>query len=203
MPDALRNLKVCFSKACLGLAATLTLSGCVLAPQTIQLAETSEVKPASAAVNRGALVRVADRRENLDDRRYLGNRGGRLAENSPLHAQDELATVLSLRLQDSMAQLGFGGASPVEPVKVELGINKFDYSCNEGVLVTACSVSMRFEMTVLDGKRTFTKPYGLTESRRVAAAPVKEYNEQWMNDVLDRLWEYIFSDPELRGYLGV
>jgi hypothetical protein len=24
-----------------------------------------------------------------------------------------------------------------------------------------------------------------------------------MNGVLDRLWEYIFSDPELRGYLGV
>jgi uncharacterized lipoprotein len=37
----------------------------------------------------------------------------------------------------------------------------------------------------------------------VAAAPVKEYNEKWVNDVMDRLWEYIFSDPELRGYLGV
>jgi uncharacterized lipoprotein len=24
-----------------------------------------------------------------------------------------------------------------------------------------------------------------------------------VNDVVDRLWEYIFSDPELRGYLGV
>ena len=40
-------------------------------------------------------------------------------------------------------------------------------------------------------------------SDRRVAAPVKEYNEKWVNDVMDRLWEYIFSDPELRGYLGV
>lgn len=181
------------------------LTGCVLAPQTIELSENYEIEQPAASVSRGALIRVVDNREEIspDERQSLGSRGGRLAENSPLYVQDELSAVLTRRLQDSMTQLGFGGESPLDPVKLELAVNRFRYSCNEGFLVTACSVSIRFNMTVLDGNTTFTKPYGLSESRRVAAAPVKEYNEKWVNDVLDRLWEYIFSDPELREYLGV
>ncbi|MEK9711277.1 MAG: YajG family lipoprotein [Thalassolituus sp.] len=184
-------------------AVSAGLSGCVLAPQTIQLNENSTIEAPKAEIQRGALIRVVDQRESVDEPEYLGNRGGRLAENSPLYVQDELAGILTTRLQDSMEQLGFGAASPDEPVKLELLVNRFRYTCNEGFLVTNCSVSIRFNMTVIDGGRTFTKPYGLSETRRVAAAPVKDYNEQWVNDVLDRLWEYIFSDPELREYLGV
>lgn len=189
---------------------TTALSGCVLAPQTIQLNETVDVPRAMTEVQRGALIRVIDNREGVGDgdeaiqgRNYLGSRGGRLAERSPLLAQDDLANILSLRLQDSIEQLGFGGTSPIDPVRIEMAINRFDYSCNEGLLVTSCSVKVRLGVTLINGETTFTKPYGLTESRRVAAAPVKEYNEKWVNDVMDRLWEYIFSDPELRGYLGV
>jgi len=181
------------------------LTGCVLAPQTIELNDNYEITTPAAATSRGALVRVIDNREEIGDgnRQFLGSRGGRLAENSPLYVQDELSSILTSRLQDSMSQLGFGGSSPLDPIKLELAVNRFRYSCNEGFLVTACSVSIRFNMTVFDGDTTFTKPYGLSESRRVAAAPVKEYNEKWVNDVLDRLWEYIFSDPELREYLNV
>jgi uncharacterized lipoprotein len=188
-----------------GLSAVL--SGCVLAPQTIELNETVEVPNATSEVQRGALIRVVDNRESIiagdETRDYLGSRGGRFSERSPLLAQDELANILSLRLQDSIAQLGFGGTSPIDPVRVEMLINKFAYSCNDGFLVTSCSVKVRLGVTLMNGDTTFTKPYGLTETRRVAAAPVKEYNEKWVNDVVDRLWEYIFSDPELRGYLGV
>lgn len=188
---------------------TTALTGCVLAPQIIQLNETVEVPKATTEVQRGALIRVVDNREGVGEtegdevRSYLGSRGGRFAERSPLLAQDDLANILSLRLQDSIEQLGFGGTSPIDPVRIEMAINRFDYSCNEGLLVTSCSVKVRLGVTLIDGETTFTKPYGLTESRRVAAAPVKEYNEKWVNDVMDRLWEYIFSDPELRGYLGV
>ncbi|TNC93125.1 YajG family lipoprotein [Thalassolituus sp.] len=180
----------------------LSLTGCVLAPQTIQLNETSAVAAPSASVARGALIRVIDQREDASGD-VLGSRGGRLAENSPLVAQDDLAAVLTTRLQDSMTQLGFGEASPLEPLKVQLVVDTFRYGCNDGFLVTDCSVSMKFEMTVINGATTFTKPYGLNESRRVAAAPVQEYNEKWINDTLDRLWSYIFNDPELRTFLGI
>lgn len=187
----------------LSVALSAALTGCVLAPQTIQLNETAVVTKPNADVQRGALVRVVDNRENIERNDFLGNRGGRLTERSPLFIQDDLANILTMRLQDSIAQLGFGGTSPIDPVKVEMAINKFEYSCNEGFLVTSCSVKIRLGVTLLNGDTTFTKPYGLTETRRVAAAPVKEYNEKWVNEVTDRLWDYIFSDPELREYLGV
>ena len=131
----MRKLAVCA-------ALTLSLSGCVLAPQVIQLNQEATVTAGQLSLSRDALVRV------VDDRMVDGR----------------------------------------QPEPNELG---------------SCSVRMRFELTVIDGATTFTKPYGANESRRVATAPVKEYNEKWVNEVLDRLWQYMFNDDELRAALGV
>lgn len=191
--------------AVVSIGMVVGLSGCVLAPQTIQLNESFDIEASEANSGRGALIRVVDKRSgvDMDVKESIGNRGGRLAENSPLFAQDELSVVLTRRLQNGMTQLGFGTSSSLDPIKLELVVNRFHYGCNDGILVTACDVSMNFDITVIDGDTTFTKPYGLTESRRVAAAPVKEYNEEWVNSVLDRLWKFIFDDEELRKHLGV
>ena len=156
--------------------------------------------------------RLRDRHCFVDDRMVdgrqpepneLGSRGGRLAENSPLNSENSLKDVLTTRMQNSLTQLGFGAASPLEPLKLQLSVKEFSYGCNDGMMVNDCSVRMRFELTVIDGATTFTKPYGANESRRVATAPVKEYNEKWVNEVLDRLWQYMFNDDELRAALGV
>ena len=53
-----------------------------------------------------------------------------------------------------------------------------------------------------DGK-TFSKPYRINQERSLAASPVAEYNEEWVNDAIDTLWNHIFSDPELLQALGV
>ena len=195
----MRKLAVCA-------ALTLSLSGCVLAPQVIQLNQEATVTAGQLSLSRDALVRVVDDRE-IDGRQpkpnELGSRGGRLAENSPLNSENSLKDVLTMRMQNSLTQLGFGAASPLEPLKLQLSVKEFSYGCNDGMMVNDCSVRMRFELTVIDGATTFTKPYGANESRRVATAPVKEYNEKWVNEVLDRLWQYMFNDDELRAALGV
>ncbi|MDO6750010.1 hypothetical protein, partial [Gilvimarinus sp. 1_MG-2023] len=79
-----------------------------------------------------ALVRVLDDRGVDDD--LIGYRGGRLPENSPLVAEVPLYTTLTKRLKNTLAELGFGGNSTVEPLKLQLDINTFEYSCNEGVV---------------------------------------------------------------------
>ncbi len=186
----------------MGLAITTGLSGCVLAPQTIALSdEVSTVPAGQPAVSRDALVRVRDERSLAPD--VLGNRGGRLPENSPLLSDRPLTDVLSARLQASLKQLGFGSSSPVEPVKVQLDIDEFSYQCNEGVVVNECSVRMGFMLTVVNEGKTFTKPYSVYETRSLAASPVAEYNQQWVNEVLDRLWSHIFNDQELFEALQV
>ncbi|MFC3679491.1 YajG family lipoprotein [Bacterioplanoides pacificum] len=178
------------------------LTGCVLAPQMIELNESYPLTAAQVHPQRDALVRVVDRRQRFSAEQ-IGHRGGRLPENSPLSIQAELKDVLTQRLQNSMSQLGFGGSSPLPPLKVQLDINDFIYTCNEGALVNECGMQMAFYLTVISDSQTFTKPYTIKESRRLAASPNVQYNQQWVNEVLDKLWAHIFSDHELMMALNV
>lgn len=181
--------------------ALLSLTGCVLAPQTIELNENYQITAGTISPQRDALVRVVDQRSQQGE--IIGHRGGRLPENSPLLVQQDLSGILTRRLQGSLAQLGFGGSSPLDPVKVQLDINQFEFSCNEGVLVNQCGMEMKLQLTVITAKQKFTKPYAINESRRLAASPNADYNQQWVNEVLDKLWSYMFADEQLRSVLGV
>ena len=180
--------------------ATLLLSGCVLAPQTISLAEQVDVN-ALGSPGRDALVRVVDERQVGFD--VLGHRGGRAPEQSPLLADKPLTQALTARMQNTLASLGFGGNGLQEPLRVQLTVEEFLYQCNEGIIVNECSISMRFQVTVTDGEKTFTKPYGINEMRSLATSPVQEYSQRWVNDALGRLWSYMFNDDELKRSLGV
>ncbi|MCD8521211.1 MAG: YajG family lipoprotein [Saccharospirillaceae bacterium] len=177
------------------------LSGCVLAPQTIALNESVSVPGGMPAIQRDALVRVVDEREQGAD--VLGHRGGRAPENSPLLSDKPLTDVLTARMQDSLKSLGFGAASPIDPVRVQLTVEEFSYRCNEGAIVNECGMTMRFKITVMDNGKTFTKPYSASATRSLAASPATEYNQKWVNEVLDSVWERMFSDAELRQALNI
>lgn len=179
----------------------LMLSGCVLAPQTISLSEQVEVYGATTEP-RDALVRVIDEREGIEVN-ALGHRGGRAPDLSPVLSNKPLSRILTGRMQESLSSLGFGEESHREPVKVQLDIDTFSYHCNESIIVNECGIEMRFAVTVTNDGRTFKKPYGIKEVRSLAASPVAEYNEQWVNEVLDKVWRYMFDDAELKEALGV
>ena len=107
------------------LAATLLLTtGCALSPQVINLETSSPLQTSPAQVGRSALVRVRDLREETEQ---LGTRGGSEPENAPLISKPNLQLALQEKMQNSLQQLGFGGDSPFEPLKVDLAIEQFDY----------------------------------------------------------------------------
>ena len=89
------------------------------------------------------------------------------------------------------------------PLKVQLTVNQFDYLCNDGMWVNDCSMKVNMELNVIDGDKTFRKPFGASETRRVATAPVADYNQEWVNAMLENIWERMFSDPEFRAFVGV
>lgn len=178
----------------------LALAGCVMAPQTISLSEQIDLD-GKTAQKRDALVRVIDQRQV--SKALLGNRGGRSPEKSPVFSKAPLEQTLTKKLQNSLAGLGFGQNSEQEPVKVQMDIQVFKFSCNKGFVVNECSISMRFLVTVIDGNTTFKKPYGINEMRSVAASPIAEYNEKWMNEALDRVWSYMLEDKDLKSVLAI
>lgn len=183
------------------LIATASLGGCVLSSQVITVSDSNNVTSAEQAAPRTALVRVEDKRSVAAD--LLGNRGGRDPRNSPLLASKPLAATLTRRLQATILQMGLGVASPYEPLKIQMDIETFEYQCNEGVLVNSCSLKIGLRMTVLDGGKSWSKPFMSEETRSVATAPAAVYNEEWVNEAMDRIWQRIFTDPGVRERLGI
>lgn len=185
----------------MGVAISSLLTGCILAPQTIALNEQYVASKGQATIQRDALVRVVDERAVAAN--VLGHRGGQAPEKSSLLADKPLNEALTTRMQTSLRALGFGADSPIEPLRVQLTVNEFAYQCNPGVVVNECALALQFTLTVLDGTTRFTKPYSAHETRSLAASPTADYNEKWVNELLDRVWDRMFNDAQLLDALKV
>lgn len=184
------------------LAAVLALatSGCSLSPQIIPLQTASPLTTTHAPLDRSALVRVRDLRADTDQ---LGHRGGPHPEQAPLLSKPSLQQALSAKMQASLQQLGFGGASPLTPVKVDLAIEKFNYQCNQGWWVNQCQIIMAVNLTINDGDKTYSQPFSLNQQRGVVTSPVGGYNAEWINGTIDELWLHMLSQPQVQVALGV
>jgi uncharacterized lipoprotein len=185
----------------LGASSALVLStGCTLSPQMIALDSGNTLQMMEPISGRTALVRVRDERE-LTDR--LGNRGGAEPEQSLLIAQPSLQEALTEKLQGSLQVFGFGGASPLDPVKVEMIVNQFNYQCNEGDWVNQCQLDIELRLNIDNNGKVYSQPFKLNESRSVAVAPQTEYNRLWINESIDKIWQHIFTKPQVMKALGV
>ena len=178
----------------------VALSGCTLAPQVINLEATSPLNANTYQLGRTALVRVRDLRDETD---RLGYRGGAIPQDAPLLTKPTLQVALTEKMQASLMQLGFGGASPIEPVKVDLAVEEFLYQCNEGNWVNQCDLSIEFNLTVINEGKTFAQPFNIKQQRSVAAAPRAGYNEEWVNEALNQLWAHMMTQPKVQQALGI
>lgn len=190
-------------KAILTLAVGSTMaitSGCALSPQLITLQTESPLEVTTTSLGRTALVRVRDLRDDTD---RLGSRGGSQPEQALLLSKPNLKDALTVKMQSTLEQLGFGGASPQDPVKVDLAVEEFNYQCNEGSWVNQCDLSIGFNLTVINGDNTFAQPFTIKQQRSVATAPRVGYNEEWVNGALDKLWSHMMTQPKVTQALGV
>jgi uncharacterized lipoprotein len=182
------------------LTATMLLTtGCALSPQIINLQTNSPLETNSTQLGRSALVRVRDLRDETDQ---LGSRGGSKPESAPLLSKPNLQEALQEKMQNSLQQLGFGG-SAVEPLKVDLAIEQFDYQCNEGMWVNECELSMTMRLSIDNETRKFSQPFTLNETRSVIAAPRSGYNQTWINQSIDKFWQHMMSQERVKESLGI
>lgn len=181
-------------------SALVVMQGCALSPQVIPLDTNSNLQVMEPVSGRTALVRVRDERA-LTDR--LGNRGGAVPEQALLIAQPSLKLALTEKMQASLQTLGFGGVSPFDPVKVEVLVNQFNYHCNEGDWVNQCQLDIELRLNIDNDGQIYSQPFKLNEERSVAIAPQTEYNTLWINQSIDKLWQHIFTKPQVMNALGV
>lgn len=181
-------------------SAFVVMQGCALSPQVISLDTKSNLHVMEPISGRTALVRVLDERE-ISDR--LGNRGGAVPEQALLIAQPALQQALTEKMQASLQDFGFGGNSPIAPVKVEIVVNEFEYLCNEGDWVNQCQLDIELRLNIDDAGKIFSQPFKLNESRSVTIAPQTEYNTLWINQSIDKLWQHMFTKPQVMSALGI
>jgi uncharacterized lipoprotein len=183
------------------LATSILLSsGCALSPQMINLQTSSPLDTSSTQLGRSALVRVRDLREDTEQ---LGSRGGTQPDQAPLLAKPSLQQALQTKMQNSLQQLGFGGSSPFEPLKVDLAIEQFDYQCNEGFWVSQCQLAMTLTLSIDNDSFATSQPFTLKEERSVVTSPRAGYNEEWINESIDKLWSHMMSQPQVTKALGL
>ncbi|MFL0805750.1 MAG: YajG family lipoprotein [Oceanobacter sp.] len=176
------------------------LGGCALAPQKIDLNQNATAMSGQISAPRNALIRVVDQRDGGE--MSLGHRGGPKPEEALLNASVSVRQALTIKLKQSLEALGFGLGTPQDEVKVQLDIDRFAHACNSPV-VTECSLDIGLRLEVSAGRNTFSKGFSVRESRTVLVAPGEQLNEEWINEVLNRLWQHMFKDPELRVALGL
>jgi len=181
-------------------SAFVVMQGCALSPQVIPLNTDSNLQVLEPVSGRTALVRVLDQRA-LSDR--LGNRGGATPEQALLIAQPSLQQALTDKMQASLQAFGFGGSSPLEPVKVEVVVNEFQYLCNEGRWVNQCQLDIELKLNIDNAGKIFSQPFTLNEKRSVTIAPQLEYNTLWINQSIDKLWQHMFTKPQVMSALGI
>jgi uncharacterized lipoprotein len=182
------------------LTATILLTtGCALSPQIINLQTNSPLEINSTQVGRSALVRVRDLR---DETEQLGSRGGSQPESAPLLSKPNLQKALQEKMQNSLQQLGFGD-SAVEPLKVDLAIEQFDYQCNQGMWVNECELSMTMRLSIDNETLKFSQPFTLNETRSVIAAPRSGYNQTWINQSIDKFWQHMMNQEKVKESLGI
>jgi len=181
-------------------ASILLSSGCALSPQMINLQTSSPLAASSTQLGRSALVRVRDLREDTEQ---LGSRGGTQPDQAPLLAKPSLQQALQTKMQNSLQQLGFGGSSPFEPLKVDLAIETFAYQCNDGLWVSQCQLAMTLVLSIDNDSFATSQPFTLNEQRSVITSPRVGYNEEWINQSIDKLWLHMMSQPQVKKALGL
>lgn len=185
-------------KSLLAVSATVLLSACALSPQIINIDTQNTLALQPLSEGRRALVRVRDERGS----EYLGHRGGVNPEQSLLVAEPDLSVALTQKVQSTLAALGFGGISPEPAIKLEVVVEQFNFQCNEGIVVNQCDLDIKFQMNIHNGPLNFSKPYALSEQRSVVVSPQVAYNQQWINDGINKVWQVMFSDQQVLNALG-
>lgn len=172
----------------------LILSGCASQAQVIKLTQQPSVSMQAIISDQPALVKVVDHRSLSSH--TLGYRSNKPRKSSAVNIKQSLAKILTTRLQESLTQLGFGGDDHANALRLQLTIDEFRYQCKQS-LMSECTINMSFLIEVMDDYSSFKKPYSFSEKRTLVAPPVQEYNQQWINDALERFWRNIFNDKQL------
>lgn len=91
-----------------GAALALSLTGCALSPQQIEVKPTAEVQPANRGNNQPVQVIAVDSR----DRKEFGSRGGVYKDTSLVQPANDLRPAIAETVRQGLQTLGYNAFNP-------------------------------------------------------------------------------------------
>lgn len=180
------------------LGAVLTLAGCAMSPQAVQVnPSVSVAESARNSLNASVSVTVFDERLTP----VIGYRGG-VYDSSVITARDNLPLALRSSVERGLREMGMSASSSSEAAQFQVYLDSLEYTVPEGSYVTKVEVKAKVRVVVLQSGRRFEGSYSSDISERVAKAPSDSKNEELINGVLSDVLERLFADSKLQEFLA-
>lgn len=190
------SLRKRFSPLCAALAV-LSLSGCALSPQYVDLRPDIEIKQ---QVNPSQVVTLS-----IEDNRgkaQLGTRGGVYKDTSFIYLNRPIADSLRPAAIQALNALGLDteGQSPV-PVNIKLRLDRFDYQMNDEKLPKKVALNIGIHLTATKGSGTHEGQFNSAKEYSFMRAPSDEDNEKIINEILSETLSRLFNDQRLLDFI--
>lgn len=182
------------------LILTLSLAGCGLSPQLVQIHPELERGSGNLGQNQAVAVSVSD----LRDSEAFGTRGGLYKETALIRAANDIQAETLAAVRQALQERGYNAFNPAEGAQtLDVRISKLDYVPEAGSVVNRVEVTAVIEAVAsrTDGS-TFSGRYQAGNTYEQPLTPSASRNEMMINDVLQRSLNKMLADPGLHGFLN-
>ncbi len=180
--------------------AALSISGCALSPQTINIQPQVALDDAVARGDgRTLALTVTDERKT----RVLGTRGGVYAATSEISTAADIRPAIRDELARQLDKLGFrvvdSGADADAALKVI--VDSIEYQASGAPVIKSVETAATIRVQARVDNREYTGRYRGTRTTDVFTAPDVEENEAMINAAVERVLERLLHDTELQDFL--
>lgn len=182
-----------------GAALALSLTGCALSPQQIEMKPTAEVQPANRGNNQPVQVIAVDSR----DSKAFGSRGGVYKDTSLVQPANDLRPAIAETVRQGLQTLGYNAFNPGdEATTLEVRLEKLEYIPEEGSVVNEVTLNLELVAEARRDDTTHVGTYKSSVEHDLPFTPSAARNQEMVNDILSRSIERMLNDPEMQAFLA-
>lgn len=180
-------------------ALALSLSGCALSPQRIEVNPTANVQAANRGNNQPVQVIAVDSR----DRKEFGSRGGVYKDTSLVLPANDLRPAIAETVRKGLQTLGYNAFNPgADATTLEVRLEKLEYIPEEGSVVNEVTLNLELVAEARRDETTHVGTYKSSVQHDLPFTPSAARNQEMINQILSRSIERMLNDPQMQSFLA-
>lgn len=176
----------------------VTLTGCALSPQVVELHPTPDVSTRNLGNNTPLIVSGTDQRLEAT----FGTRGGIYGATSLIQAGNDVIQVMTEVVKRGLQAQGFNAYNPsLDAGRLDVQLKELSYVPEEGSVVNRVEVKAVIEAvaTNVAGKQ-YVGTYRAGNIYQQPMTPSAKRNETMLNEVFTRALKQMLTDPTILNF---